>query len=315
MGRGSLFLRYFPSPPFEFSVSRFLVMRHLLFLFLIFSCVPTVLTAECRPVTYYLGTIDERFGVSREEALTVLDNAAAFFSPHVRLDPLGDVRVDFVYTQTQKAYEEIDALKRAGQFTEDKKQALADSHKQFAILAEQYKRKARRYEEKVLALNTLIQTTGLDGSHKRSLDLDIDHERTLLEKERTSLEAEAKNLREIQNRLNAQSASLNSSIENLNESIRSSQERYGRGLSYDNAGLYEYNEKGRTITVFLHKDPEQLTALIAHELGHALGLQHVTDKHSLMNPLQTTENERLAALSPTDVAELLRVCQTKNTLK
>lgn len=67
-----------------------------------------------------------------------------------------------------------------------------------------------------------------------------------------------------------------------------------RGLYDDNTGLIYINNE---IT-----DPTMLSIVIAHELGHAFGLVHVTDHVSVMNPgnVTTTPNdsdrEALAAL-------------------
>jgi hypothetical protein len=48
-------------------------------------------------------------------------------------------------------------------------------------------------------------------------------------------------------------------------------------------GVYD-DERG---IIFINRDlvdPTQLSIVIAHELGHAFGLAHITDRTSLMNP-------------------------------
>jgi hypothetical protein len=53
-----------------------------------------------------------------------------------------------------------------------------------------------------------------------------------------------------------------------------------RGLYDDETGVVYINE--------LIADPEVMRIVIAHELGHAFGLPHITDRPSLMNPSNIT---------------------------
>jgi predicted Zn-dependent protease len=52
-------------------------------------------------------------------------------------------------------------------------------------------------------------------------------------------------------------------------------------------GLYD-DERGIIVINSTLTDPQSLSIVIAHELGHAFGLEHVTDRPSLMNPANLT---------------------------
>ena len=53
-------------------------------------------------------------------------------------------------------------------------------------------------------------------------------------------------------------------------------------------GLYD-DERGIILVNDSIEEPAPLAIVIAHELGHAFGLPHVTDRPSLMNPANLTQ--------------------------
>ena len=65
------------------------------------------------------------------------------------------------------------------------------------------------------------------------------------------------------------------------------------------------------ILVYQFGNKKDLSLALSHELGHALGLNHVENAKSIMYYVTGNNNDILATPSIEDLAELKRVCKIK----
>jgi hypothetical protein len=72
-------------------------------------------------------------------------------------------------------------------------------------------------------------------------------------------------------------------------------------------GRYVADNAGTRIYIYGFKTKADLLITLAHEFGHALGLEHVSGGDSIMSPSSDSTN---LVLSPEDITELKRVCGT-----
>jgi predicted Zn-dependent protease len=68
----------------------------------------------------------------------------------------------------------------------------------------------------------------------------------------------------------------------------------------------EYN--GKEITIYQYQDRDDLILILAHELGHALGLNHVADPKAVMHELLSDQDLDTLTLTDADVQELHTAC-------
>ncbi len=123
------------------------------------------------------------------------------------------------------------------------------------------------------------------------------------------VEAELKNnerrLNDLAARLNGYADTINSEVQVINTKINSFNSLGNiRGESF-NEGEYVREGNSRTIYVYEFANHDKLVRLLAHEFGHALELEHVSGKDSILNEINGSIN-----LKPTkeDISEFNRVC-------
>jgi len=70
-------------------------------------------------------------------------------------------------------------------------------------------------------------------------------------------------------------------------------------------GEYIRDASGQRINIYEFGNETDLIRVLTHELGHALGLKHVTDPGAIMYELNQSDNE---ALTEADIRELSSMC-------
>jgi hypothetical protein len=149
------------------------------------------------------------------------------------------------------------------------------------------------------------------------------------EARRRTLEAEGATLGQALEELERAGRDLNSDIDAYNrraaelrrrsEDFRLRVSRYNEASSAEpvESGRYSYDrESGRRIEVFRAESYDDLVWVLAHELGHALGIGHVDEPGAVMHAMLHDDHAAHAAGKPVmlgaaDHAALLAVCGRK----
>ncbi len=272
------------------------------------------------PLTYRVLEVDGRYRLGKQEVRDALDEAAALweraagealFRP-ARRDP--DLGIRLVYGQAQAQVErhqrERRDLERAQERHRERQEQLKERVREHERDKEAYKQEARRHERRRERFESRLERWEA-GDMPRTPE-----RRDRLKSERAALQEEAEELNRRGEALEREAQQLQARQEELvaeAQRLERRAEGYNRAaeeLSGFQAGQYRGRPgHGGQITVYQFDDPADLRTVLAHELGHALGIEHVAEADSLMHREMTEANRDPRSLSIEDRTALRQVCR------
>jgi matrixin len=264
-----------------------------------------------RPIAYRLGAIDTRFGLTSDEVLEGLRQAESLWSHAMGRDlfahdPRAALTVTLVYDERQQTTQ---TSQRLWSSMRQAQASHAEVSRSYAEWRETYERRARTYEatyaayqERAAAYNAQMQQWSVRGV-PREAQAGLEAERSRLQAMRSELETERMAIESLAGTVRSLAEKGNALAEAHNRDVMTFNSRYGAPRQF-HKGEFD----GREITVFEFHDMRDFTLLLAHELGHALGLGHVDDPAAVMHAVGGEQALEPLRLTAADLAALQKLC-------
>ena len=267
------------------------------------------------PITYSLGNFDERFELSQTDFLATLAQAEQLWEDSIGLELFehtdsGSLIVNLIYDVRQAGTERLQELGLNLDSTSQNHTALSTEYDEtYALYLSQsteldgliaaHAVHSQAYEAEV-ARFTANGRAGPAGSSK------IESDRQALNAEAEAIYAKIASVNTLAQTVNDLVLTLNDLAERLNLTV----DRYntvGDTLGDEFVeGTFGAGANGNAINIYQFENQAKLVRVLAHELGHALGLDHVEDPDAVMYRLNESEN---ASLTAADVSALNELCQ------
>ncbi|HYC79465.1 MAG TPA: matrixin family metalloprotease [Candidatus Binatia bacterium] len=273
------------------------------------------LMACSQTLSYDIGNIDPRFGITEEDFVKLAQDTelvweTPFAKEFFRYDPNAKFKVNLVFDdRQQRTIDEKNSRSEIDSQNEAYRQKVSNYE---LLLSEQqaanesYDAAMAAYEARLAKYNEQVDYWNENGGAPS-------REYTALQREKASLQQEARRLENQRSALNAKvtqlnalAAEINVTAKNLNYNVDAYNGKFGTSREFDQ-GSYT----GDAINIYQFNTNEDLKLVLAHEFGHALGLDHIDEPEAIMYYLMDEQNIENLALSEADMNTLKSNCHIK----
>jgi hypothetical protein len=269
------------------------------------------------PLRWRIGNVNPRFNLSEDKVRRLTEGVIRVWEEAAgqRLfvyDPKAGFPVNLVFDHrqerelaAQRARARVNALSNS---LEEAERAVATLRDSFLARREALSNATRTYNSRLADYNRRVGEWNRRGGASSEVINSLDAERNWLSRELSRLRAEEQSVDELRSEANAKVQEYNELLQRNQSAIAQYNQQFGKTTSVKLGECVRTTQSVKSVTVFCFRDERQLAFVLAHELGHAIGLLHVPGQNSIMVAVEEGERSNgVVELSNADRRELARV--------
>jgi predicted Zn-dependent protease len=270
------------------------------------------------PIAYSIGTLDNRFDISRQAFLDALAEAETVWEDPSGIDLFvhspeeATLPVNLIYDYRQEATEVLSGI---GTVVEESESAYRALQVRYEGLKTEHENAKNVFESRLEIFNEKRLSYQREVERWNSGPRNSKSQFDQLERARLDLNKEAENLESLQAQLNRKVDEINTLVGRLNamaQTLNLNVDAYNtigasRGETFTGGVFYTDGEE-QSIDIYEFSSRQKLVRVLAHEFGHALGLEHVDDREAVMYYLNESD---AGVLVESDLTALRVLCQVE----
>ncbi len=265
-----------------------------------------------RPLHYRIGQVDERFDINIREYRNIVQEAGELWERALgenlfAYDPTASFTINLVYDERQRATLTSQELSRQMKQTENSNQKVLALHEHWQDIydthSRDYEAALEAYQKRLEAYNATVEDWNSKGGVPQAEYDALTQERDAIEAARHDLESKREEIEEVTQTLTDLEAESKTLVASYNRNARSYNTLYGVQTPF-HKGEYD----GKAITIFQYHDDDDLLLVLTHEMGHALGVDHIDTPEAIMHALMGAQNLNDLTPTPEDIKALRAAC-------
>lgn len=244
------------------------------------------------PILYKIGMVDEKYGITQQQFDKDIQEASLIWQKITnkklfKSDQNSKLTINLVYDERQKLHTQISNIQ------DDLKQ----KQQQFKPTEEKYKVIVAQFEKDLSDLNKEVGEWNAKGGAPQEIYVQLMQRQAQLKTKSSEINQIATFLNKSAKEFNNEVVDLKDTAQQLGDVIQQKPEE----------GLYD--PQNNKIDIFLNVNKNEFTHTLAHELGHALKLDHTSSAKSIMYPFSTS----IVTPDQQDIDSINAVCNSTMT--
>jgi hypothetical protein len=269
--------------------------------------------SPCKNTLYYSwGNIDKKHDISQEELLILMQKVESIWEDSVNYNLFeykenALFKINFIFDERQKQANESLLLNKKLEKINYTQQNLSVKYEkmltEYKKLSEKYKSSLKELAIKTSAYNSHVSYWNEKGGAPKDEYEKLKGEKRELEKLVDKTEKRRQKINTLVKKINKLASREEKITKEYNSNLLTYKNKYGKSKQFSQGEYF-----GQGINIYEFKDKDELKLILTHEFGHALGIEHVKNSHSLMYYLMGDQNLKNPQLTAEDLFALKNIC-------